>query len=70
MGAVLMQEYDVYKDSSGRWQLDLDDFSIDRERPRKRIAYPIAYASRKCLPSESRYSAHLGELAAAKFALD
>lgn len=70
MGAVLMQEYDVYKDSNGRWQLDTDEGSAQHNGPRKRIAYPIAYASRKCLPSESRYSAHLGELAAAKFALD
>lgn len=68
MGAVLMQEYEAYKDVSSQWQLKLDQQKGDK--PLKRISYPIAYASRKCLSSESRYSAHLGELAAAKFALD
>lgn len=70
MGAVLLQEYEVYKDTLGQWQLDVDSMHGEQEHPCKKIAFPIAYASRKCLPSESRYSAHLGELAAAKFALD
>ncbi|SAM81929.1 uncharacterized protein UBRO_20256 [Ustilago bromivora] len=70
MGAVLLQEYEVYKDASGQWQLDIDSIYGEQEHPCKKIAFPIAYASCKCLPSESCYSAHLGELAAAKFALD
>ncbi|SAM69995.1 uncharacterized protein UBRO_20362 [Ustilago bromivora] len=41
-----------------------------KEHPHKKVAFPIAYTSRKCLPLESRYSTHLGELATAKFALD
>ena len=69
MGAVLMQEYNVYKDSKGQWQVDYEGTAASKEKCRK-VVYPIAYASKKCLPSESRYSAHLGELAAAKFALD
>ncbi|SAM84036.1 uncharacterized protein UBRO_20803 [Ustilago bromivora] len=70
MGAMLLQEYEVYKDASGQWQLDIDSMYGEQEHPHKKVAFPIAYASRKCLPSESRYSAHLGELAAAKFTLD
>ncbi|SPO27548.1 uncharacterized protein UTRI_10665 [Ustilago trichophora] len=73
MGAVLMQEYEMYKDDSGNWQVILEplqESSTEEKAERKWVAFPIAYASRKLLPSEKRYSAHLGELAAAKFALD
>ncbi|SNX85308.1 uncharacterized protein MEPE_04017 [Melanopsichium pennsylvanicum] len=72
MGAVLMQEYEVCKDAVGKWQLVIDplDRSAEEQGVRRKVAFPIAYASRKLLPSEARYSAHLGELAAAKFALD
>ncbi|SAM82747.1 uncharacterized protein UBRO_20682 [Ustilago bromivora] len=70
MGAVLLQEYEVYKDASGQWQLDIDSMYGEQECPHKKIAFPITYTSHKCLPSESHYSAHLGELAAAKFTLN
>lgn len=73
MGAMLMQEYNIYKDSSGHWQLDIDPQQNGQEEQQascKKVAFPIAYASHKLILSETCYSAHLGKLAVAKFALD
>ncbi|CDR99460.1 hypothetical protein [Sporisorium scitamineum] len=60
MGAMLMQEYDVYKDSSGWWQVDLEpqqdihqDAQEDHKQQCKKVTFPIAYASCKLIPSET-----------------
>ncbi|SPO31487.1 uncharacterized protein UTRI_06617 [Ustilago trichophora] len=70
IGAVLLQEHTMQKGSDGQWFLisDPQPSSPDKSHQRQ-VVFPIAYASKKCSPSESRYSAHLGELVAAKFAL-
>ncbi|SPO20939.1 uncharacterized protein UTRI_00416 [Ustilago trichophora] len=72
IGAVLLQQYVMQKDANGRWNL-LDEPEIDVDKvpgiTLKKVVFPISYASKKCTEAESRYSAHLGELVAAKFAL-
>ncbi|SPO24480.1 uncharacterized protein UTRI_03748 [Ustilago trichophora] len=72
IGAVLLQEYVMQKDVNGRWNLLNEpqvDIGLVPGATLKKVVFPISYASKKCTEAESRYSAHLGELVAAKFAL-
>ncbi|SPO21137.1 uncharacterized protein UTRI_00614 [Ustilago trichophora] len=70
IGAVLLQEHTMQKDAQGKWHLLNDpNPAPNPSNTYRKVVFPIAYASKKCSPAESRYSAHLGELVAAKFAL-
>ncbi|SPO32317.1 uncharacterized protein UTRI_02874 [Ustilago trichophora] len=70
IGAVLLQEHTMQKDSKGQWHV-LNELkpAPNPGNTYRKVVFPIAYASKKCSSAESRYSAHLGELVAAKFAL-
>ncbi|SPO32318.1 uncharacterized protein UTRI_02875 [Ustilago trichophora] len=70
IGAVLLQEHTMQRDAQGQWHVlnELEPAPNPNNTYRK-VVFPIAYASKKCSPAESRYSAHLSELVAAKFAL-
>ncbi|EPQ30438.1 uncharacterized protein PFL1_01964 [Pseudozyma flocculosa PF-1] len=81
IGAVLLQEYLVQQDpATKRWDA-IEDTEIHEpldetaastaDKPKvKRVIFPLAYASKRNTEREQRYPAHLGELVAAKFALD
>ncbi|SPO26017.1 uncharacterized protein UTRI_02291 [Ustilago trichophora] len=70
IGAALLQEHVMQKGPDGRWNLLNDPEVIPSPGVTlKKVVFPISYASKKCTDAESRYSAHLGELVAAKFAL-
>ncbi|EPQ28449.1 uncharacterized protein PFL1_04275 [Pseudozyma flocculosa PF-1] len=70
------KRWDVVEDIDIREPLDAASTPTSADQPDKpqvkikRVVFPLAYASKRNTEREQRYPAHLGELVAAKFALD